>query len=78
MHVEEAHIWKQPWHLTSMKKLFGDWTRRLVLCFCFSSSAGGWSRSMSLERTCMGSITVNIDNHLRCTMNRQLPAHNAK
>lgn len=45
------HIWKQPWHLTSMKKEFGDCTSRFVLCFCFSSSAGGCSRSMSVEST---------------------------
>lgn len=42
---------KHPWHLTSMKKELGDWTRRFNLCFFFSSSAGGCSKSMSLERT---------------------------
>ena len=29
-------IAKQPWHLTSMKKLFGDCTSRFSLCFRFS------------------------------------------
>ena len=42
---------KQPWHLTSMKKEFGDWTRRLSLCFLFSNSAGGFSKSISFWRT---------------------------
>lgn len=49
-----AHIWKQPWHFTSMKKEFGDCTRRLYLHFCFSKSAGGCSRSISLDSTCAG------------------------
>jgi hypothetical protein len=30
----------------------GDWTRRFFLCFNFSSSAGGLSRSMSFCSTC--------------------------
>ena len=34
-------IWKQPGHLTSMKKELGDWTRRLSLCWRASYSAGG-------------------------------------
>ena len=59
MHVQMAYIWKQPWHFTSMKKLLGDWTSRLVLCFCFSRSAGGCSRSMSLDSTCMGIQLIN-------------------
>jgi len=42
---------KQPWHLTSMKKELGDWTRRFFLCLSFSSSAGGLSRSMSFWST---------------------------
>lgn len=92
----DAHIWKQPWHLTSMKKALGDCTSRLYLAFCFSSSvrgknprsvpphdailskiwaqhsaglhqegcqlkwlsarspAGGWSKSMSLDKTWRG------------------------
>ena len=37
----EAHIWKQPWHLTSMKKELGDCTSRFRLFFCFSRSTGG-------------------------------------
>ena len=36
---------------TTMKKELGDCTRRLSLCFLFSSSAGGFSRSMSFGRT---------------------------
>lgn len=47
-----AHIWKQPWHLTSMKNELGLWTRRFSLCERFSSSAGGCRRSMSACRTC--------------------------
>lgn len=43
---------KQPVHLTSMKKLLGDCTSLLSLCFLFSSSAGGFSRSISAESTC--------------------------
>ena len=34
-----------------MKKELGDWTRRLSLCFLFSSSAGGFSKSISFWRT---------------------------
>jgi len=34
-----------------MKKEFGDWTRRLSLCFLFSISAGGFSKSISFWRT---------------------------
>lgn len=49
-----AHMVKHPWHLTSMKYELGDATRRLSLCFLFSSSAGGWSRSMSHDSTCGG------------------------
>ena len=48
----DAHIWKQPWHLTSMKKELGDCTNRFRLFFCFSSSTGGCRRSMSLDSTC--------------------------
>ena len=39
---------KQPGHLTSMKNEFGDWTRRLSLCFRFSSLADGWRRSRTM------------------------------
>ena len=39
---------KQPGHLTSMKNEFGDWTRRLSLCFRFSSLAEGWRRSRTM------------------------------
>ena len=46
------HMVKQPWHLTSMKKELGEATRRWSLCFRFSSSAGGLSRSMSHASTC--------------------------
>lgn len=35
-----------------MKKELGDCTKRLSLCFLFSSSAGGLSRSISFGRTC--------------------------
>ena len=52
---------KQPGHLTSMKNEFGDCTRRLSLCFRFSSLAEGWRRSrtmvvggFSLLGTCVG------------------------
>lgn len=34
-----------------MKNELGDWTRRLSLCFLFSSSAGGFSKSISFWRT---------------------------
>ena len=44
---------KQPWHLTSMKNEFGDWTKRLSLCCFFSKDAGGFKRSMSLCKTMM-------------------------
>jgi hypothetical protein len=37
----------------TMKKELGDCTKRLSLCFCFSSSAGGLSRSISLCSTCV-------------------------
>lgn len=36
---------------STMKKELGDCTSRLSLCFLFSSSAGGLSRSMSFWRT---------------------------
>ena len=52
---------KQPGHLTSMKKELGDCTKRLSLCFRFSSLAEGWRRSrtmvfggVSLLGTCVG------------------------
>ena len=52
---------KQPGHLTSMKNEFGDCTRRLSLCFRFSSLAEGWRRSrtmvfggVALLGTCVG------------------------
>mmetsp|Transcript_11687 Transcript_11687/g.38448 ORF Transcript_11687/g.38448 Transcript_11687/m.38448 type:complete len:104 (-) Transcript_11687:99-410(-) len=38
---------KHPGHLTSMKKLFGDWTSRVNLCFRFSSALDGCSRSFT-------------------------------
>ena len=47
-----AHMVKQPWHFTSMKYELGDSTNRLSLWLCFSTSAGGCSRSMSHESTC--------------------------
>ena len=39
---------KQPGHLTSMKNEFGDCTKRLSLCFRFSSDADGWMRSRTM------------------------------
>jgi len=36
----------------TMKKEFGDCTRRFFLCLSFSSSAGGLSRSISFWSTC--------------------------
>ena len=52
---------KQPGHLTSMKKELGDCTKRLSLCFRFSSLAEGWRRSrtmvfggVALLGTCVG------------------------
>ena len=39
---------KQPGHLTSMKNELGDCTRRLSLCFRFSSLADGWRRSRTM------------------------------
>ena len=52
---------KQPGHLTSMKNEFGDCTKRLSLCFRFSSLAEGWRRSrtmvfggVALPGTCVG------------------------
>ena len=39
---------KQPGHLTSMKNEFGDCTKRLSLCFRFSSLAEGWRRSRTM------------------------------
>ena len=39
---------KQPGHLTSMKNEFGDCTKRLSLCFRFSSLADGWRRSRTM------------------------------
>lgn len=35
------------YNIITMKKELGDCTRRLSLCFLFSSSAGGLSKSMS-------------------------------
>ena len=40
-----------------MKKELGDWTRRFFLCLSFSSSAGGFSRSMSFWSTCNAAAT---------------------
>eukprot|EP00192_Tetraselmis_astigmatica_P023553 CAMPEP_0117666448 /NCGR_PEP_ID=MMETSP0804-20121206/10382_1 /TAXON_ID=1074897 /ORGANISM="Tetraselmis astigmatica, Strain CCMP880" /LENGTH=60 /DNA_ID=CAMNT_0005473995 /DNA_START=445 /DNA_END=623 /DNA_ORIENTATION=+ len=34
-----------------MKKELGDCTKRLSLCFDFSNSTGGCSKSMSLDKT---------------------------
>ena len=52
---------KQPGHFTSMKKELGDCTKRLSLCFRFSSLAEGWRRSrtmvlggVALLGTCVG------------------------
>ena len=39
---------KQPGHFTSMKKELGDCTKRLSLCFRFSSLAEGWRRSRTM------------------------------
>ncbi len=39
---------KQPGHFTSMKKELGDCTKRLSLCFRFSSEAEGWRRSRTM------------------------------
>jgi len=39
---------KQPGHLTSMKNELGDCTKRLSLCFRFSSLAEGWRRSRTM------------------------------
>ena len=39
---------KQPGHFTSMKKELGDCTKRLSLCFRFSSEADGWRRSRTM------------------------------
>ena len=54
-------ILKQPGHFTSMKKELGDCTKRLSLCFRFSSLAEGWRRSRTmvsvvalLPGTCVG------------------------
>ena len=69
-----AHIWKQPWHLTSMKKLFGDCTSRFVLCFCFSNSAGGCRRSMSLERTCANAANIPGTSFYDATIQKQCKA----
>ena len=41
-------ILKQPGHFTSMKKELGDCTKRLSLCFRFSSLAEGWRRSRTM------------------------------
>ena len=38
----------QPGHFTSMKKELGDCTKRLSLCFRFSSLAEGWRRSRTM------------------------------
>ena len=40
-----------------MKKELGDQTRRFFLCLSFSSSAGGFSRSMSFWSTCNAAAT---------------------
>merc|ERR1719463_739871 len=45
-------ICKQPGHLTSMKKLLGDWIILLSLCFFFSSFGSGCKRSMSIAVSC--------------------------
>ena len=42
-----AHMLKHPGHFTSMKNEFGLCTRRLSLCFFFSSEAEGWRRSFT-------------------------------
>ena len=50
---------KQPGHLTSMKKELGDCTKRLSLCFRFSSLAEGWRRSRTMvsgSRYCSGDL----------------------
>ena len=43
----DTHMLKQPGHFTSMKKEFGDCTRRFSLWRFSSSSRGGCSRSIS-------------------------------
>lgn len=39
---------KHPGHRTSMKKLFGFWINLFNLCFCFSTSGSGFSRSYTI------------------------------
>jgi hypothetical protein len=59
-----AHIWKQPWHLTSMKNELGLCTSRFSLWDRFSSSAGGCKRSMSECNTCVADVAseyVQVD-----------------
>ena len=46
-----THMLKQPWHLTSMKKEFGDCTKRFSLCIFFSCSGVGLRRSISAWST---------------------------
>ena len=38
---------KVPWHLTSMKKELGAWTRRFFLCLSFSAAKDGFSKSVT-------------------------------
>lgn len=46
------YMLKHPWHFTSMKNEFGEGTSLFILCFFFSHSAGGFSKSISLWRVC--------------------------
>lgn len=50
-------MWKHPGHLTSMKKLLGDWINLLSLCLDFSSARDGWKRSLGILR--IRSVKIN-------------------
>ena len=53
-----------------MKKELGDWTRRFFLCFSFSRSAGGLSKSMSFCSTC-SDFQESMRNIIRSKSNQQ-------
>lgn len=54
----------------TMKKELGDWTSRFFLCFSFSSSAGGLSKSMSFCSTCPD-FQERMRNIIRSKSNQQ-------
>lgn len=64
-------MWKQPGHLTSIKKLLGDWISRLSLCFIFSSACDGWNKSFGIFKSIQSDVYDNLSYDLN-----QIKFHN--